>query len=60
MNLASRLETNAEPSGILISHETYSLVKEEIKCTSKGEIKVKGISKPIKTYQVETLNEKKI
>jgi len=60
VNLASRLETNAEPSGILISHETYSLVKEEVKCTSKGEVKVKGISKSIKTYQVESIDEKKI
>ena len=28
VNLAARLQSNGEPGGILLSHETYSLVKE--------------------------------
>lgn len=52
VNLASRLETNAPPGGILISHETYSLVKNRIKCQEKGELTVKGITKSVNTYQV--------
>ena len=27
VNLASRLESHADPGGILLSHETYSLIK---------------------------------
>ena len=52
VNLAARLETNSESNKILISEDTYLLVKEEIKCIKKQEISVKGISYPIQTYEV--------
>jgi len=52
VNLASRLESAAEPGEILISHETWSLVKDVIMCRDKGEIPAKGFSHPIKVYQV--------
>ncbi|WP_320822127.1 adenylate/guanylate cyclase domain-containing protein [Reinekea sp.] len=52
VNLASRLESAAEPGEILISYETYSLVKDRILCTEKGQIKAKGFSRPIPVYQV--------
>lgn len=58
VNLASRLESNAEPDQILISHETYALVKEEIACVERGEIQVKGIARPVQAYQVLDLKEK--
>lgn len=52
VNLASRLESAAEAGEILVSHETWSLVKDVIMCRDKGEITVKGFSQPIKVYQV--------
>ncbi len=52
VNLASRLESAADPDEILISHETWSLVKESIMCRDKGEIHVKGFALPVKVYQV--------
>ncbi len=52
VNLASRLETAADPGEILISHETWSLIKDVIMCRDKGEITAKGFSHPIKVYQV--------
>ena len=52
VNLASRLESAAQPGEILISHETWSLVKDVVMCSDKGEIKVKGFSYPVKVYQV--------
>jgi adenylate cyclase len=57
VNLASRLETAAEPDEILISHETWSLVKDTIMCRDKGEINVKGFSLPVKVYQVADLRK---
>ncbi len=57
VNLASRLETAAEPDEILISHETWSLVKDTVMCRDKGEINVKGFSLPIKVYQVADLRK---
>ena len=52
VNLASRLESNADPGQILISHETYSLIKKDIVCEKKEELSVKGIFHKIQTYQI--------
>jgi len=52
VNLASRLESHAEPDQILISEDTYLLIQDIIVCKMIGEIAYKGISKPVKTYQV--------
>lgn len=52
VNLASRLESNAEPDQILISHETFALVKDAVACIEKGELSVKGIARSVQTYQV--------
>jgi len=57
VNLASRLESSADTDQILISHETYALIKEKITCEKKEEIKVKGISRLVQTYQVIDLHE---
>ena len=56
VNLASRLESNAGTDQILISHETFALVQDTIICESKGEITVKGIAHPVKTYEVIGIN----
>ncbi|MBD2837569.1 adenylate cyclase [Pseudomonas sp. JM0905a] len=52
VNLASRLESASDAGEILISHETYSLVKDVIMCRDKGQINVKGFSRPVQIYQV--------
>ena len=52
VNLASRLENAADAGEILISHETYSLIKDTIMCRDKSWITVKGFSKPVQIYQV--------
>ena len=52
VNLASRLETSSDKNEILISEETYLLIKDNIECRAKGKIEVKGINKPIKVYQI--------
>jgi class 3 adenylate cyclase len=57
VNLASRLESAADTDEILISQDTFSLVKEEIACKARDEITVKGIAYPVKTYGVVDLIE---
>lgn len=52
VNLASRLESASESGEILISHETYSMIKDLIMCRDKGQISVKGFSRPVQIYQV--------
>jgi len=52
VNLASRLESSAEAGEILISHETWSLTKDLVMCRDKGQLNVKGFSRPMQIYQV--------
>ena len=52
VNLASRLEHEAPPGGILISFETYAHVKGEVHCEERGQVQVKGIAYPVATYAV--------
>jgi len=51
VNIAARLETAAAPGQILISHETYALVKEKIHCVRKKPLALKGIAYPLMTYE---------
>jgi hypothetical protein len=52
VNLASRLESSVELGGILIAHETYSLVKDVILAEEQPPLTVKGFDKPIRCYKV--------
>lgn len=52
VNIASRLESIADPDQIIISHETWSLVKDKIYCIKLRPVMVKGIHHPIQSYQV--------
>ena len=56
VNLASRLEAAADNEEILISLSTYSLVKETVSCTPKGQLAIKGFSKPIIAYSATGLS----
>ena len=59
VNLASRIETSAEPNKILLSEDTYLLIKNYIDCLKKQKISVKGISYPVQTYEVLEFANKK-
>jgi class 3 adenylate cyclase len=52
VNLASRLEGLCNPDGILLSHSTWAHVNDEIKCTTRGKVQVKGIHREILVYDV--------
>jgi PAS domain S-box-containing protein len=57
VNLASRLESMAGPGQVLISHETWSLVKDVFHCVRKDPVSVKGIAQPVQTYEVVDFHE---
>ena len=52
VNLAARLQSNAELGGILLAHETYALVKDKVLAVEQEPITVKGFARPIRTYSV--------
>jgi class 3 adenylate cyclase len=53
VNMAQRLEQAAEPGGILISRETWGLVKDEIAATPCDPISLKGFSDPVQAFAVQ-------
>ena len=55
VNVAARLQSHAEVDGILLAHETYSLVKGMAMAEEGGALTVKGIAKPVRTYNVTGL-----
>jgi class 3 adenylate cyclase len=52
VNLTARLQSHAEIDGILLGHETYSLVKDDIAAEEQEPIKVKGFAEPMRCYKV--------
>ncbi len=53
VNTASRLESGvAQPDQIIISGNTYELVKDEIKARALGSVNLRGRSGPVDIYEV--------
>ena len=52
VNLTARLQSQSEIDGILIGHETYSLVKDDVAAEEQTPIKVKGFAEPVRCYKV--------
>lgn len=52
VNLAARIEKAAAPGSILLSHETWSLVKDIVIAEEQAPLAVKGIHAPVRTYRI--------
>jgi hypothetical protein len=52
VNMTARLQSHAEVDGILLGHETYSLVKDVVATEEQTPIKVKGFAEPLSCYKV--------
>jgi class 3 adenylate cyclase/HEAT repeat protein len=55
VNVASRMQTAANPGDILITDSTWKRVREHVRCTELGPIKVKGIEEAITSYSPEEI-----
>ncbi len=53
VNVASRMETSANPGDILLTQSTHEEIKDYIKCTRLGNIQVKGKGEPITVYSAD-------
>ena len=53
VNLASRLESAATPGAIMVSEETYLLVKQYFSFKDPKEIEIKGLLRKVKLYELE-------
>ena len=58
VNLAARLQSKADPDGILLSYETYALVRDMVDAEEKASIEAKGIRREIRPFAlVNFLNQ---
>ena len=53
VNIAARIQSQCEPSKVLLGHATWLLVRDEVPCTPKGELELKGLHKPMPAYEVQ-------
>jgi adenylate cyclase len=53
VNLASRLESAATPSGILVSEETYFQVKDYFSFDAPQQLELKGLERGVSAYEVD-------
>jgi class 3 adenylate cyclase len=56
-NLAARLQSIAEPGRIVISYETFALVRDIVRAHALEPIHVKGISREVTPYLVDGLTD---
>ncbi len=54
-NLAARLESIAEPGGIVLSYETYAHVRNIVEATPSDAVTFKGIAREVVPYHVKSL-----
>jgi adenylate cyclase len=52
VNIAARLEQTADTSGIMMSYETYALVRDVVMAEERPPVRAKGIAGEIKSYAV--------
>lgn len=57
-NVASRLESAAEPGQILISQDLMQLVDGQVEVRDLGPVHLKGKTKPLQIFQLEHVREK--
>ncbi|MEK7753528.1 MAG: adenylate/guanylate cyclase domain-containing protein, partial [Acidobacteriota bacterium] len=55
VNLAARLEQNAEPGSILLSYETYALVRDQYEADERQPVQAKGIAREIQTFELRAI-----
>jgi adenylate cyclase len=57
VNLTSRLQTHCDPDSILVSYETYVLVRDIVDFEERTPVDLKGIRRKIKTFAVSNFKD---
>jgi class 3 adenylate cyclase len=51
VNRAARLQAHCRPGGVLLDHATWNLVRAHLRCTPRGELRVKGVGEQLRVYE---------
>jgi adenylate cyclase len=57
VNIASRLQTEADPGSILCGFRTYALVEDRVRAVRREPLVVKGAARPIEAWEILDLHE---
>jgi adenylate cyclase len=57
VNMAARLQTEADPGTILCGFRTYALVKDRVRAVEREPLSVKGAARPVEAWEIEGLVE---
>jgi class 3 adenylate cyclase len=55
VNVASRLETSAEPGTVVVGESTYSDIADRVEVTPLGALELKGKGQPVAAYRLERI-----
>ena len=52
VNMAARLQSEADPGTLLVGFRTYALVKDRVRAQSRGELTLKGAARPVEAWEI--------
>lgn len=52
VNVAARLQSEAEPGTVLAGFRTYALVRDRVRAQSRGELTLKGAARPVEAWEI--------
>jgi class 3 adenylate cyclase len=55
VNVAARLQTEADPGGVLCGFRTYALVKDRVRAVPREPLMVKGAARPVEAWEIHEL-----
>jgi class 3 adenylate cyclase len=55
VNLAHRIQAQTRGGEVVVSHDVYRLVQNEVTITREFEVRLKGIQEPVALYGVDKL-----
>jgi class 3 adenylate cyclase len=55
VNIAARLQTEAEPGSVLVGFRTYALVKDRVRAKPRDPLNLKGAARPVEAWEILAL-----
>jgi adenylate cyclase len=57
VNVAARLQSEAEPGTVLVGFRTYALVKDRVEAEQRELLRVRGAARPVEAWEITALVE---
>jgi adenylate cyclase len=52
VNVAARLQSEADPGTVLVGFRTYALIKDRVRAESRGSLTLKGAARPVEAWEI--------